>query len=208
MSNQIKTMNIMKTYLYTTIAIIATAICMTSNLYAADAPANLKMKSTSALLDPVQALPTQIYQRHTHSKHANYNTSVNPTIYRTSNANIQSVGAGEQYNQNFYSAVNNHTKTVSYKQAVPAISQLPLPQRVKKMPLAAAEGTILADEQLALNRIAPRQNARGEEGDIIEDPTHTPDPNQPLPDAIGYLLLLSIMYILKRKYKKIHVHEA
>ena len=70
MSNQIKTMNIMKTYLYTTIAIIATAICMTSNLYAADAPANLKMKSTSALLDPVQALPTQTYQRHTHSKHA------------------------------------------------------------------------------------------------------------------------------------------
>ena len=198
----------MKTYLYTTIAIIATALCMTSNLYAADAPANLKMKSTSALLDPVQALPTQTYQRHTHSKHASYNTSVNPTIYRTSNANIQSVGAGEQYNQNFYSAVNNHTKTVSYKQAVPAISQLPLPQRVKKMPLAAAEGTILADEQLALNRIAPRQNARGEEGDIIEDPTHTPDPNQPLPDAIGYLLLLSIMYILKRKCKKTHLHEA
>lgn len=209
MSNPIKTMNIMKTYLYTTIVIIATAICMTSNLYAADAPANLKMKSTSALLDPVQALPTQTYQRHTHSKHANYNTSVNPAIYRTSNANMQSVGAGEQYNQNFYSAVNNHTKTVSYNQAVPAISQLPLPQRVKKMPLAAAEGTILADEQLALNRIAPRQNARGEEdGDIIDNPTHTPDPNQPLPDAIGYLLLLSIMYILKRKYKKIHVHEA
>jgi hypothetical protein len=208
MSNQIKTMNIMKTYLYTTIAIIATALCMTSNLYAADAPANLKMKSTSALLDPVQALPTQTYQRHTHSKHANYNTSVNPTIYRTSNANIQSVGVGEQYNQNFYSAVNNHTKTVSYKQAVPAISQLPLPQRVKKMPLAAAEGTILADEQLALNRIAPRQNARGEDIEELEDPTHTPDPNQPLPDAIGYLLLLSIMYILKRKYKKIHVHEA
>lgn len=213
MSNQSKTMNIMKTYLYTTIAIIATAICMTSNLYAADAPANLKMKSTSALLDPVQALPTQTYQRHTHSKHANYNTSVNPTIYRTSNANMQSVGAGEQYNHNFYSVVNNHTKTVSYKQAVPAISQLPLPQRVKKIPLAAAEGAILADEQLALNRIAPRQNARGEEdgeGDIIddEDVTHTPDPNQPLPDAIGYLLLLSIMYILKRKYKKIHVHEA
>ena len=182
---------------------------MTSNLYAADAPANLKMKSTSALLDPVQALPTQTYQRHTHSKHANYNTSVNPTIYRTSNANMQSVGAGEQYNQNFYSAVNNHTKTVSYNQAVPAISQLPLPQRVKKIPLAAAEGTILADEQLALNRIAPRQNAREEEeGDIIDNPTHTPDPNQPLPDAIGYLLLLSIMYILKRKYKKIHVHEA
>lgn len=210
MSNQTKKeTNIMKTYLYTTIVIIATAICMTSNLYAADAPANLKMKSTSALLDPVQALPTQTYQRHTHSKHANYNTSVNPTIYRTSNANIQSVGAGEQYNQNFYSAVNNHTKTVSYNQAVPAISQLPLPQRVKKMPLAAAEGTILADEQLALNRIAPRQNAREEEeGDIIDNPTHTPDPNQPLPDAIGYLLLLSIMYILKRKYKKIHVHEA
>lgn len=211
MSNQIKTMNIMKTYLYTTIAIIATALCMTSNLYAADAPANLKMKSTSALLDPVQALPTQTYQRHTHSKHANYNTSINPTIYRTSNANMQSVGVGEQYNQNFYSAVNNHTKTVSYKQAVPAISQLPLPQRVKKIPLAAAEGTILADEQLALNRIAPRQNARGEEGeegDIIEDPTHTPDPNQPLPDAIGYLLLLSIMYILKRKCKKTHLHEA
>ena len=211
MSNQSKTMNIMKTYLYTTIAIIATAICMTSNLYAADAPANLKMKSTSALLAPVQALPTQTYQRHTHSKHANYNTSVNPTIYRTSNANMQSVGAGEQYNQNFYSAVNNHTKPVSYKQAVPAISQLPLPQRVKKMPLAAAEGTILADEQLTLNRIAPRQNARGEEdGDIIddEDVTHTPDPNQPLPDAIGYLLLLSIMYILKRKCKKTHLHEA
>lgn len=199
----------MKTYLYTTIAIIATALCMTSNLYAADAPANLKMKSTSALLDPVQALPTQTYQRHTHSKHASYNTSVNPAIYRTSNANMQSVGAGEQYNQNFYSAVNNHTKTVSYNQAVPAISQLPLPQRVKKMPLAAAEGTILADEQLALNRIAPRQNAREEEeGDIIDNPTHTPDPNQPLPDAIGYLLLLSIMYILKRKCKKIHVHEA
>lgn len=209
MSNQSKTMNIMKTYLYTTIAIIATALCMTSNLYAADAPANLKMKSTSALLDPVQALPTQTYQRHTHSKHANYNTSVNPAIYRTSNANMQSVGAGEQYNQNFYSAVNNHTKTVSYNQAVPAISQLPLPQRVKKIPLAAAEGTILADEQLALNRIAPRQNAREEEeGDIIDNPTHTPDPNQPLPDAIGYLLLLSIMYILKRKYKKTHVHEA
>lgn len=199
----------MKTYLYTTIAIIATALCMTSNLYAADAPANLKMKSTSALLDPVQALPTQTYQRHTHSKHANYNTSVNPAIYRTSNANIQSVGAGEQYNQNFYSAVNNHTKTVSYNQAVPAISQLPLPQRVKKIPLAAAEGTIMADEQLALNRIAPRQNAREEEeGDIIDNPTHTPDPNQPLPDAIGYLLLLSIMYILKRKCKKTHVHEA
>lgn len=199
----------MKTYLYTTIAIIATAICITSNLYAADAPANLKMKSTSALLDPVQALPTQTYQRHTHSKHANYNTSVNPAIYRTSNANMQSVGAGEQYNQNFYSAVNNHTKTVSYNQAVPAISQLPLPQRVKKMPLAAAEGTIMADEQLALNRIAPRQNAREEEeGDIIDNPTHTPDPNQPLPDAIGYLLLLSIMYILKRKCKKIYVHEA
>lgn len=209
MSNPIKTMNIMKTYLYTTIVIIATAICMTSNLYAADAPANLKMKSTSALLDPVQALPTQTYHRHTHSKHASYNTSVNPAIYRTSNANMQSVGAGEQYNQNFYSAVNNHTKTVSYNQAVPAISQLPLPQRVKKMPLAAAEGTIMADEQLALNRIAPRQNAREEEeGDIIDNPTHTPDPNQPLPDAIGYLLLLSIMYILKRKYKKIHVHEA
>lgn len=209
MSNPIKTMNIMKTYLYTTIVIIATAICMTSNLYAADAPANLKMKSTSALLDPVQALPTQTYHRHTHSKHANYNTSVNPAIYRTSNANMQSVGAGEQYNQNFYSAVNNHTKTVSYNQAVPAISQLPLPQRVKKMPLAAAEGTIMADEQLALNRIAPRQNAREEEeGDIIDNPTHTPDPNQPLPDAIGYLLLLSIMYILKRKCKKANVHEA
>ena len=210
MSNQTKKeTNIMKTYLYTTIAIIATALCMTSNLYAADAPANLKMKSTSALLDPVQALPTQTYQRHTHSKHANYNTSVNPAIYRTSNANMQSVGAGEQYNQNPYSAVNNHTKTVSYNQAVPAISQLPLPQRVKKIPLAAAEGTILADEQLALNRIAPRQNAREEEeGDIIDNPTHTPDPNQPLPDAIGYLLLLSIMYILKRKYKKTHVHEA
>lgn len=199
----------MKTYLYTTIAIIATALCMTSNLYAADAPANLKMKSTSALLDPVQALPTQTYHRHTHSKHAGYNTSVNPAIYRTSNANMQSVGAGEQYNQNFYSAVNNHTKTVSYNQAVPAISQLPLPQRVKKMPLAAAEGTIMADEQLALNRIAPRQNAREEEeGDIIDNPTHTPDPNQPLPDAIGYLLLLSIMYILKRKCKKTNVHEA
>lgn len=198
----------MKTYLYTTIAIIATALCMTSNLYAADAPANLKMKSTSLMLNPTHTQTVPTYQKKVTPSHAT--SSI--VIRRTSEMKIQSVGGGSRYGNGLSLMISNGShKEYNSSPSVPSFSVIPLPQRVKKIPLAAAEGTIMADEQLALNRIAPRQNARGEEGeegDIIEDPTHTPDPNQPLPDAIGYLLLLSIMYILKRKCKKIHVHEA
>lgn len=206
MSNPIKTMNIMKTYLYTTIVIIATAICMTSNLYAADAPANIKMKSTSLMLNPTHTQTVPTYQKKVTPSHAT--SSI--VIRRTSEMQIQSVGGGFQYGNGLSSIISNGSrKEYNNSSSVPSISVIPLPQRVKKIPLAAAEGTIMADEQLALNRIAPRQNAREEEkGDIIDNPTHTPDPNQPLPDAIGYLLLLSIMYILKRKYKKTHLHEA
>lgn len=198
----------MKTYLYTTIVIIATAICMTSNLYAADAPANIKMKSTSLMLNPTHTQTVPTYQKKVTPSHAT--SSI--VIRRTSEMQIQSVGGGSRYGNGLSSIISNGSrKEYNNSPSVPSFSVIPLPQRVKKIPLAAAEGTIMADEQLALNRIAPRQNARGEEGeegDIIDDPTHTPDPNQPLPDAIGYFLLLSIMYILKRKYKKIHVHEA
>ena len=208
MSNPIKTMNIMKTYLYTTIVIIATAICMTSNLYAADAPVNIKMKSTSLMLNPTHTQTVPTYQKKVTPSHAT--SSI--VIRRTSEMQIQSVGGGFQYGNGLSSIISNGSnKKYNNSPSVPSISVIPLPQRVKKIPLAAAEGTIMADEQLALNRIAPRQNARGEEGeegDIIDDPIHTPDPNQPLPAAIGYLLLLSIMYILKRKCKKTHVHEA